>query len=107
MALLNTISQKRVNQKNTYKRGERKSKVDQEQNREKDLKWVKKWQSLPRETMSTQHRPVLADICLLGRKEAPIQGIKSIKWGNSNKEGMNKMYEDFEMIKRNKFETVA
>ena len=59
--------------------GRRTFELDYLLSRSRDIKRVKNCKVLPEETVSTQHKPVLPNICLIGRKKAPTRGNKKIK----------------------------
>ena len=51
-------------------------------------KWARDCKLLPGETVTTQHRPIVADMWVVGRREIQNKGKMKIKWRNLEKEEM-------------------
>ncbi|EYC46184.1 hypothetical protein Y032_0405g872 [Ancylostoma ceylanicum] len=80
LAITSTFFIKRESQKITYSSGGRQSEIDHVLVRRNALKTVKNVKSIPGEEIAGQHRPVVADICMLLPKQAKSNVESRIRW---------------------------
>ncbi|EYB86036.1 hypothetical protein Y032_0286g1389 [Ancylostoma ceylanicum] len=80
LAITSTFFIKRESQKITYSSGGRQSEIDHVLVKKTALKTVKNVKSIPGEEIAGQHRPVIADICMLLPKQAKSNVESRIRW---------------------------
>ncbi|VDL81880.1 unnamed protein product [Nippostrongylus brasiliensis] len=80
LAICNTFFAKRESQKMTYCSEGRRTEVDHILVRRWDLKAVKDVKVLPGEVVATQHRPLVADLCVLLPPKMKERAEPKIRW---------------------------
>ena len=86
LAVCSTYFAKRESQKVTYSSGGRQTEVDHILIRRSALKTVKDIKVLPGEELTTQHRPLLADIAIELPKKTRLKTERRIRWWKLHKQ---------------------